>query len=127
MTLKEASAELLKVAEQIEKEADEVTEFVCADCNHTSTLAKINAKRKDMAESEKNDNEDIVVANVTVNDKIYCPACNGVMSYRPTEASTVYYTKEAEEQEKVEEDTEEPIETKKKASIDYDSLQRYTK
>jgi cephalosporin hydroxylase len=137
MTLKEAAVELLKVADQIDKEASEVTKFVCEACNHTSTLANINAKRAEVA---KTAGENVTVADVTVNDKIHCPACDGVMAYSQTADSEKFYfdpeKKVAEEkvEEKVEEKKEEPkkeekeeVEASKKASIDYDSLQRYSK
>lgn len=165
--MKKAADELLKIADEIEKEAAEVTQFVCDKCNHTATLAAINEKRK-MAAKEAGEN--VTVSDITVNDNIKCPACDGVMAYKATEASEAYYfdpdkkagydakeEKEPEEEpaEKDEkeakkenlnppegephdegaphdEKTETPEEEKaekeksKEASIDYDSLQRYT-
>ena len=137
MTLKEAAVELLKVADQIEKDASEATQFVCAKCNHTSTLANINAKRTEVAKTAE---ENVTVADVTVNDKIHCPACDGVMAYNQTEASApFYFDPEKKADDKKEEEKEMPKESakkddkkeekeeemEKKASIDYDSLQRY--
>jgi hypothetical protein len=88
LNLKQAADELLKVADEIEKEAAEVTCFVCDKCNHTATLSTINAKRQETA---KTAGENVVVADISVNDKIHCPACDGVMGYRETEASKQYY------------------------------------
>ena len=127
MPLKEAAEQLLKIADEIEKGAAEVTEFVCSSCNHTATLAKINTKRREAAEQTEN----VTVADVTVNDSIHCPACDdGVMTYRPTEASADFYFDPSKEAKKADDDKdkdEENGEEEKKASepIDYDSLQRY--
>lgn len=87
MGFKQAAEELLKIADEIEKDASEITQFVCGSCNHTATLAKINGMRKEAAQSEGVE----VVADVTVNDQIHCPACDGVMAYQETEASAPYY------------------------------------
>lgn len=116
MSLKQAAEELLKIADDIEKEAEGVTYFVCDKCNHTATLASINQKRKEAAENAK---ESVTVNDIAVNDTVHCPACEGIMAYRATEASEAYYfdpEKKAEEKEE-----------KKEASepIDYDSLERY--
>lgn len=123
MTLKEASEELLKIADDIEKEANEVTEFVCAGCNHTATLAKINAKRVELA---KEAGENVVVSPITVNDKVACPACGETMSYKATEASEKYYfdPEKAAAEEKAPVEEEKKPEEKKKASepVDYDKL-----
>lgn len=117
MSLKETAKDLLKVADEIEVEAAEVTNFVCDSCNHTATLAKINEKRKQAAEEA---GENVTVSPITVNDKIMCPACDeGAMSYQATEESQRFYiepeTKEAEEEEAKEAGE----------SVDYDSLERY--
>lgn len=125
MSLKQAADELLKVADEIEKEAEEVTQFICGKCNHTAALATINQMRKEAAESAE---EKVTVAGVTVNDSVQCPACDGHMNYVATETSEPYYfdpdKKEAGEKEEGEEEEEE----EKTASdpIDYDSLKRYT-
>ena len=149
MSLKKAAEDLLKVAEAIEKEASEVTSFVCDKCNHTTTLAKINAARKQVAGEV---GENVTVSDITVNDKVSCPApgCEGVLAYKETEASAQYYfdpeTKEAkkdpdaphsEKTETPEEEKAESLETQKKERaegkhastepIDYDSLDRYIK
>jgi hypothetical protein len=87
---KKTAEELLKIAEEIEQQAAEVTQLVCDKCNHTSTLAKINDARKKTASDVS---ENIAVSEITVNDKVTCPApgCDGVLSYKATEASAPYY------------------------------------
>ena len=144
MSMKQAAEQLLKIADEIEKDASEVTSFVCNKCNHTAMLATINAKRKEAAKEHKA----TTVADITVNDKLHCPACDGVMAYQETEASKPYYydpsktadhdeTKETPADEKAEspevekkekeKGTEIPQKDKAAAEqpIDYDSLQRY--
>lgn len=129
MSLKQAAEELLKIADEIEKEAEEVTQFVCEKCNHTAALATINTMRKEAAESAE---ETITVADVTVNDSIQCPACDGLMSYKATEASESYYfdpeKKASEDGDEDDEGGDEDKEEKSASSepIDYDSLERYT-
>jgi outer membrane biosynthesis protein TonB len=166
--MKKTADELLKIADDIDKDAAEVTTFVCDKCNHTATLAGINAKRQAAAKAASEaTGETVVPADITVNDKIHCPACAGLMAYKATEASEAYYfdpdkkaddkpgetpAEEKAEKEKDEkeakknpdaphsEKTETPeaekgesLETQKKeqekgvhASVDYDSLKRYT-
>jgi hypothetical protein len=138
ISMKQAAEELLKIADELDKDAAEVTEFVCDKCNHTATLATINGKR---AELGKQAGENVVVSSISVEDKIACPACDGVMAYRATEASTPYYaddkavTKEEIVEEKKETPEQQALEEqgkklhdephKKEASVDYDSLNRY--
>lgn len=118
--LKEAAEGLIKVADEIEKDAAAVTEFVCDKCNHTATLETINAKRREAAEQVEGD---VKASEITVNDKIRCAACDGIMSYRPTEASAAYYLDDTDKQAGDEED-----EGKQSSEpIDYDSLNRYAK
>ena len=128
MSLKQAAEELLKIADEMEKDAAEVTRFVCDVCNHTTTLASINEKRAAVAKEAGN----VTADEITVNDQVFCPACDGVMAYRATEASSAYYfdpDKKAEEEEKPEEEkpAEEAPEGVKecKTAYDYDSLNRY--
>jgi C4-type Zn-finger protein len=125
MSMKQAAEELLKIADEIEKEASEVTSFVCDSCNHTATLASINEKRKMAAdEAAREANKEVVIGEITVNDKVHCPACEGTMSYHPTEASEQYYIDE----KAAGDDEDDDDDDKKSASlepIDYDSLQRY--
>lgn len=145
MSLKKTAEDLLKLADQIEQEASEVTKFVCDTCNHTATLATINASRKTAAEGI----EDVTVSDISVNDKISCPACEGVMAYSETEESTAYYfdpdakveakaapdAPHSEDDETAAQEAAESVETQKKeraqgekhASIDYDALDRYMK
>lgn len=87
---KKAAEELLKIADEIEKDAGEVTQFVCDKCNHTASLAKINEMRRQAATEIQAEGE-VVATDITVNDKLQCPACDGVMAYRETEASKSYY------------------------------------
>lgn len=113
--LKEAAEGLLKVADAIEKDAAEVTEFVCGKCNHTATLAIINTKRLEAAEQAEGE---LRVGDLTVNDKLNCPACDGIMAYKATEASAPYYVNDSEKQAE---------EKKAGEPIDYDSVERYAK
>ena len=131
MSMKWASEELLKLADAIDKEAAEVTKFVCADCNHTATLASINQKREEVA---KTADEKIIVAALTVEDKVHCPACKGIMAYSATEDSAPYYfdtekkaSDDKDDNGNGDDDNGDDVPEKKKASepIDYDSLQRY--
>jgi hypothetical protein len=132
MSVKQAAEELLKIADDIEKEASEVTQFVCEKCNHTANLATINARRKEAAEAS-----DAIAAEVTVNDRLACPACDGNMSYKETEASAPYYydpDKEAVSKKEIEEEKKETPEEQAKeekgeklhkephTAADYDSI-----
>lgn len=140
MSLKKATEELLKVAEAIDQQAAEVAQFVCDQCNHTTTLAKINASRK-MVASEIGEN--VTVSDVTVNDQVHCPApsCEGVLSYNETEESKSYFYDDSVDAAAHSEKTETPAQEKaetlqtQKAEraqgvhasemIDYDSIERY--
>jgi FtsZ-interacting cell division protein YlmF len=93
--IENAVEKLLKIACDLEKEAEENTYFVCLDCNHTATLADINKKRKTAAK-ELN----IKAPKVTVNDVVKCFACNGKMMYLPTEDSEKYYIEASEDDDK---------------------------
>ena len=141
-SLKKYAEELLRVASAIEKDAAEVTQFVCNKCNHTASLSKINNTRNEIA---KTAGAEVTVSEINVNDTISCPACEGTMSYQATEESNSYYfdpDKQATHDEKnetpAEEAKETPAEEKKEkeegkelpmkaASIDYDALEYYTK
>lgn len=153
MSLKKTAEDLLQIAEAIEKEAADVTQFVCDKCHHTTTLAKINAARKTAAEEI---GKNVTVSDITVNDNVACPACDGVLSYDATEESKSYYFDEKKADDKEEEDAEDEkdaasqkeIEEEKgetpeeqaeeeggkklhkephTASIDYDKLDQYLK
>jgi hypothetical protein len=144
MSLLKQADELLAIANEIEKQAAEVTSFVCDKCNHTTTLAKINAARKTVA-SEVGEN--VTVSEISVSDKVTCPACEGVLAYQETEASAGYYydpdkvakhdesketpadeaAESAEMQKKEKEEGTEQHEQPKEASVDYDAIDRYKK
>jgi|GEM_PF-4165527 hypothetical protein len=140
MSHEKIAEELLAISETIEKQAAEVTKFVCDRCGHTSTLAKINEVR---AKSASEIDAEVVVDPITVNDMVSCPApgCDGRLSYTETEASKDYYfegksagddpVKDAEPEEtepkKDVDEKEEPPIANKKAAINYDSLDRYIK
>lgn len=93
-SIKLAAEKLMKIADELEKEASANTYFVCDSCNHTASLAEINTRRKIAAEKDKIEN----LASVTVNDTIMCVACGGKMAYVPTDDSEKYYV-EAEEED----------------------------
>ena len=127
MSLKKAAEELLKIADEMERDAADVTMFVCDACNHTASLSSINEKRTQVVK-EAGDN--VVAEEVAINDQVICPACDGVMAYRATEASAAYYfdpDKKAEDEEKKPEEEEEkvPEGAKECKAFDYDSLGRY--
>jgi DNA-binding protein len=146
MSLQKQAEELMAIANAIEKQAAEVTEFVCDKCNHTTTLAKINIARQTIA-SEVGEN--VTVSDIGVDDKVTCPApgCEGVLAYQETEASAGYYydpdkvakhdeskeipAEEAKEtpemQKKEKEEGTEKHEQPKEASVDYDAIDRYKK
>jgi uncharacterized Zn finger protein (UPF0148 family) len=116
MSLKLAADEILKIADMIDKDAAEVTTFVCDKCNHTATLETINAKRVEAAKKASIE----TVAEITVNDSVQCPACEGSMTYKETEASAPYYYEEKKAEE-AEEDEKEKEDKEKKAQ-DYDAI-----
>lgn len=119
MPMKEAAEELLRIADDIEKDAAEVTQFVCDKCNHTATLASINGKRLELA---KTAGEKVTVAEITVNDKVQCPACDGVMAYRETEASAPYYFDPDKTAGDPKKDPKDPKAPEGDKPVDYDSL-----
>lgn len=145
---KKTADELLKIAEALEQQAADVTQFVCDKCSHTTTLAKIAEARKVTA-SEVGDN--VEASEITVNDKVTCPApsCDGIMAYTATEASAPYYfdpdaektaakpSKKEVEEEKKETPEEQAKEEKGEVlheephtaaeKVDYDSIDRYIK
>ena len=129
MSLKQAAEELLKVADEIEKQAEEVTQFVCEKCNHTATLATINNAR---TEAAKEAGENVSVSKISVNDNILCPACGGKMSYTANEESEKFYfdpeksAKEEDAGKKEMKMEEEKGGCKESKVIDYDSLKRYS-
>ena len=108
MDLRETAKKLLKMAALIEKEAAENTYFVCSECLHTASLQSINEKRSKLASEE---DPEMVVKTASVNDKVSCPACDGVMSYVATDESERYYVAQEEAPEEVveEEDSIEEV------------------
>jgi hypothetical protein len=102
--MKLAAERLIKIANDLEKEAADNTFFVCDGCNHTSSLLDINAKRKIAGKKHSV----VHIANVTVNDAVTCLACGGKMSYVPTDTSEKYYV-EAEDTEDTGADIFEPV------------------
>jgi hypothetical protein len=103
--MKLAAERLFKIADDLEKEAAENTFFVCEGCNHTSSLADINIRRKTAGEQHKVKR----IANVSVNDSVSCPACGDKMSYVPTEMSEKYYVEAEDDQEDTGADIFEPV------------------
>lgn len=102
--MKLAAERLLKIAEDLEKEAACNTFFVCDGCNHTASLQDINVKRKTAGENHNVKR----IANVSVNDSVTCLACGGKMSYVPTDSSNKYYV-EAENADDTGADIFEPV------------------
>jgi len=84
---KQAADRLLKIADELEKAASLNTFYICNACSHTSSLANINDRRTKVASEGGFDK----VSKVTIQDKVACPACQGVMEYVPTEDSEKYY------------------------------------
>jgi len=111
--MKLAAERLLKIANDLEKEAADNTFFVCDGCNHTSSLLDINTKRKISGKK----NNVVRVANVTVNDAVTCVACGGKMSYVPTDSSEKYYV-EAEDTEDTGADIFEPVDDQGTDKVD---------
>jgi len=88
-----AAERLLEIADAIEKEAFDSTYFICDTCNHTATLATINGKRHKAASELNVQNVNVV----TVNEKVACPACEGVMAYTATDESRKYWIESADD------------------------------
>ena len=66
MDLKKQANKLIKLAEQIEREASEYTFYICSNCNHTASLGEINSRRTKLAAQE---DPEMVAKPVTINDK----------------------------------------------------------
>lgn len=95
--IKKASEELLRIADEIEKEASEKIFFACDSCEHNVNLATINAKRKEASEAASDESKKVMVASISVDDSLACPECDGVMRYAATEESEKYIVEAAEE------------------------------
>jgi hypothetical protein len=93
MDKRTAAERLLEIADAIEKEAFDSTYFICDKCNHTATLATINGRRHKAASELNVQNVNVV----TVNEKVACPACEGVMTYAATDESRKYWIESADD------------------------------
>jgi len=108
MRLVTAAEQLLKLADELEAQAERVTVFACADCGHSKNLQEINATIKKYAANEKIACADLLVG---VNDRVKCAACEGgTMVYVATEESERYYVNAAEMEEEGETTKEQPTE-----------------
>jgi hypothetical protein len=104
-SIKTAAEHLLKIADEIEKEAEAYTLFACDSCTHTASLKTINDTVKTASEDLGKD-----LDLITVNDRVACVSCGSVMSYMPTAKSAAYYV-EAEEKDSamIKESPAEPV------------------
>lgn len=92
-----AATQLLKLADELEAQAEAKTAFVCAGCGHVNTLGGINAAIRKYA-SEQTEPFDLQNNLVTVGDSCKCPSCGGgVMKYMPTAESEKFYVVMADE------------------------------
>lgn len=94
-TNKTAADMLLKLAQDLEKEAAEKTIFACSGCGGSHSMAAINDAIAKFA--EENPDVDTSGAKVTVNDTVSCPNCGHEMEYAPTAESEQYYVPEETE------------------------------
>lgn len=94
-TNKTAADMLLKLAQDLEKEAAEKTIFACSGCGGSHSMAAINDAITKFA--EENPDVDTSGAKVTVNDTVSCPNCGHEMEYAPTAESEQYYVPEETE------------------------------
>lgn len=96
--LKTAADHLLKIADDLDREAAEKTVFCCGKCSHSATLGSMNATvaaaLKAVGSKKASSFEPI-----TVNDRVACSKCDGVMSYRPTKASEAYYVQSSDKKD----------------------------
>lgn len=91
-----AATQLLKLADELEAQAEAKTAFVCAGCGHVNTLGGINSAIRKYA-SEQTEPFDIQNNLVTVDDSCKCPSCGGAMKYMPTAESEKFYVVMADE------------------------------
>lgn len=111
---KTAAEQLLKIAEEIEKEAMQATNFVCNKCKTATTLDQINGAIREYVKRQASSDLDSLL--VDVNDKVKCSSCEeGVMSYAATEESEKFY-------EEVEEDDGD---VKEAASVDITKIKEF--
>jgi hypothetical protein len=98
-----AATQLLKLADELEAQAEAKTAFVCAGCGHVNTLGGINAAIRKYA-SEQTEPFDLQKNLVTVDDSCKCPSCGGAMKYMPTAESEKFYVVMADEDTDPQED-----------------------
>lgn len=91
-----AATQLLKLADELEAQAEAKTAFVCAGCGHVNTLGGINTAIRKYA-SEQTEPFDLQKNLVTVDDSCKCPSCGGAMKYMPTAESEKFYVVMADE------------------------------
>lgn len=91
-----AATQLLKLADELEAQAESKTAFVCAGCGHVNTLGGINSAIRKYA-SEQVEPFDLQNNLVTVDDSCKCPSCGGAMKYMPTAESEKFYVVMADE------------------------------
>lgn len=96
-----AAEQLIKLAEELEREAAEHTVFACMSCGHTNTLRTMNEGIRKYASSlpsEEAAKFDVNGALISVGDKVKCPACKSAnMQYMATPDSERFYITAAEE------------------------------
>lgn len=110
-----AAEHLLRLADELEKEAAEKTLFSCGGCGHVASMSEINSEIKKFASKEASEGRKVVLSSllVEVNDVVKCASCGeGFMSYASTPDSEPYYVdvdheeKEASEEVDLMEDKE---------------------
>lgn len=115
---KTAAEMLLKLAQDLEKEAAENTIFACSGCGDSHSMATINNAIAKFAE----ENPDVNVADskVTVNDTVSCPNCGHEMEYAPTANSEQYYVPEEDAEE--DKPSKQEVESPKEAAVSLDKI-----
>ncbi len=91
-----AATQLLKLADEIEAQAEAKTAFACSGCGHVNTLGGINSAIRKYA-SEQAGPFDLQSNLVSVDDSCKCPSCGGAMKYMPTAESEKFYVVMADE------------------------------
>lgn len=126
-TNKTAAEMLLKLAQDLEKEAAEKTIFACSGCGGSHSMAAINGAIAKFA--EENPDMDTSGAKITVNDTVSCPNCGHDMEYAPTADSEQYYVPEESEgdeddksEKKEEKEEKEEGEQEKDAALNMDKV-----
>lgn len=106
------ASQILKLAEELEKEANLVSDFVCDSCGHTNKLASINSA---ISEATSIPVEKLGSYKVLATDTVKCPKCEkGKMSFvMSSESAPFYENKEIEDETPTKEgssDTKDPFE-----------------